>query len=238
MTRLLPSLVLLIVVILCLPTLLPAQELRNLELNPFFGLAGHTESNYEIGTPQAVPPVRGHLKLNHATMAGVRFNVNTTGSWGEEFFMSAEPTQARFIPRAVPALEQSYHIRIWNFGGNVMYYLVEDENHATRPFLTAGLGAILYHPKALDRQVALDPLRGNLPGFTSSAQFAFNYGIGFKQRIADGIAFRVDVRGVVSKNPTFGLARTSPDPNAPVLPAFGAMNDVQVSGGLVFKFKR
>jgi len=48
----------------------------------------------------------------------------------------------------------------------------------------------------------------------------------------------MDARGFVSRNPSFGLARQSSDPNATVFPATGAMHHGEATGGLIFYFSK
>src|ERR1051326_4892781 len=165
-----------------------------MELNPFVAFTAHTKSNYEIGFPQSIIPIEEQFKLNDKIRGGLRFNVNTTGHWGEEVFFSTELNKAHFIKKTAPARDQVYDIRIYNFGANVMYYLNEAENQHTRPFLSAGLGGTVYQPTAHSLDVANDPLRGNTPGFESSTELAFNYGIGLKQSLGDPFGLRLDAR--------------------------------------------
>jgi outer membrane protein W len=227
-----------LVVVLGFPALAGAQEFRNIEFNPFVTASAHTKSDYQIGFPQSITPIQEQFKLNNTIGGGVRFNVNTTRHWGEELFFSYEPSKAHFARQTPPTLDQSYSIRIYNFGVNAMYYLNEEEGTKTRPFLSVGLGGTVDQPTGLAKQIANDPLQGNLPGFETAAELALNYGVGFKRRLSDDFGFRLDVRGFLSRNPTFGLPRSSADPNAVVFPAFGAINTLEISAGVIFKFKR
>ncbi len=238
MKRWLTDSILLVVVSLTIPGVLSAQEFRNIELNAFIAGSAHTKNQYEIGFPQAITPIQSKFKLNDTLRGGLRFNVNTTGHWGEEFFFSYEPNKARFIRASAPAQEQAYNIRIMNFGVNAMYYLNEEESRRTRPFISGGIGGTLYQPTARSRTIGRDPLRGNLPGFKSSGEFAFNYGLGFKHTLTDQFGFRMDVRGFVGRNPSFGLPRTSPDQNAVVFPADGAIHNMEVSAGFIIKLTK
>ena len=238
MKRSLASAVLALVVVLGLPAVGSAQEFRNMELNAFVSANAHTKSNFEIGSPQSITPIQDQFKLNDTLGGGLRFNVNTTGHWGEDIFFSYEPNKVHFVRKTPPTQDQSYAIRIYNVGANVMYYLNEAEGARTRPFLSVGLGATIDQPTGHAKQIANDPLQGNLPGFETASELALNYGIGFKRHLTDTIGFRMDVRGFLSRNPTFGLPRNSADPNAVVFPAFGAIHSLEVSAGIIFKFKR
>ncbi len=238
MKRWLTGSILLVVVWLSTQTLLSAQEFRSVELNPFIAGSAHTKNQYEIGFPQTITPVQSQFKLDDVLRGGLRFNINTTGHWGEEFFFSYEPNNARFIRTSTPAQKQEYDIRVFNFGINAMYYLNEEESRKTRPFISGGLGGTLYQPTSRSRAVGRDPLRGNLPGFESSAEFAVNYGVGFKRTMTDRFGLRMDARGFVGRNPSFGLPRSSPDQNTVVFPANGAIHNLEVSAGFIIKLKK
>jgi opacity protein-like surface antigen len=237
MKRLLTSSVLFVVVLLTTPNAF-AQEFRNMELNVFISGAAYTKSDFMISFPQTVTPISGDLKLGNAIRGGARFNVNTTRHWGEEFFFSYEPNNARFSRTTPPEQSESFDIRIYNFGFNAMYYFSEEETRGTRPFFSIGIGGTVYQPTASAKQVAQDPFEGNLPGFRSCAELALNYGVGFKQNLGSTLGFRMDVRGFVGRNPSFGLPRTSPDPGTVVFPVFGAIQDVEASAGIIVRFKR
>ena len=238
MKRLLAGLLLLVVVFLAIPTFASAQEFRNMELNLFAAGSSHTKNKYEIGFPQTINPIKSQFRMIDTIRGGIRLNINTTGHWGEEFFFSYEPNSARFIRLTTPQQEQRYDIRIYNFGLNMMYYLNEEESRRTRPFISAGIGSTMYQPTADSRQVARDPLRGNLPGFESSAELAVNYGLGFKHRFSKTYGFRIDLRGFTGRNPSFGLPRNSSTPNVVVFPATGAIHNVEASAGIIINLKK
>ena len=230
--------VLLVVVLLVIPVALQAQEFRSVELNPFIAGSTHTKNQYEIGFPQAITPTPSQFLLDDTLRGGLRFNVNTSGQWGEEFYFSYEPNNARFIRKTNPEVKVDYDIRIFNFGVNAMYYLYEEGSRKTRPFISFGLGGTMYQPTARARVAARDPLRGNFPGFESSAELALNYGVGFKRRMTERFDVRMDVRGFVGRNPSFGLPRSSSDPNVVVFPANGAIHNLEVSAGFIVKLKK
>jgi len=237
MKRSLLSLILLVVV-LGVPSMAFSQEFRNLELNPFLAGSGHTKSLYTIGFPQTIAPISGEFKYKNALRGGLRFNINTTGHWGEELFFSYEPNTAQIRRKTAPQHELDLGTRILNFGVNALYYINENEDAHMRPYLTFGVGGTMDRPTAVAIQVANDPLQGNLPGFSSDSYLALNYGFGFKQRLSKDFGFRLDVRGFVTRNPTFGLPRSSPDASAVVFPATGAASNLEVSVGMIIRLKK
>ena len=236
MQRWLTSSILFVVVFTAVPTLVSAQEFRYMEFNPYISISSYASHDFTIGFPQTVTPVPGEFKLDDAFRGGFRWNVNTTRHWGEELFFNYEPNNAIFVRGGLAPLQQSFDIRVWNWGGNVMYYFNENENaRGARPFLTTGMGGTIYQPTADAKQAARDPLRGNLPGFTTSNLFAFNYGGGLKYFFSGTWGLRMDVRGFLGPTPTFGLPRSSNNPSVVVFPASGAMNNVEASVGFIVR---
>jgi hypothetical protein len=218
-----------------------AQILPQLEINVFGSGSYLTRNQFEIGFPQSVTPIDAKFRLDDSFGGGVRFNVHTGGHWGEEFFYSFESSEAHFTRETPPQGQLDLGTQIHNLGVNGLYYFNSDDTARTRPFLSFGVGATIYRPTADAKAIANDPLRGNLPGYGQSNEFAFNYGAGFKRRIAGIYGVRVDVRHVrhfLGRNPSFSLPRHSNDPNATVFPATGAISNFEASAGIVFYFSR
>ena len=191
-----------------------------------------------MGFPQSITPMSGEFKLDNAIRYGVRFNWATHGHWGEEFFYSFEPNTAHFTRLTTPPRSLDLDLHVQNLGVNAMYYLNENETLRIHPFLSVGLGATIYQLTQEAKAIARDPLRGNLPDLDSSSEFALNYGGGFKWRFSNYVGFRLDVRGIVGREPSFGLARSSNDPRATVFPNTGAIFNGNATAGLVFYFKK
>jgi len=226
------------VVLLALPQVLQAQEFRHMELNLFVAGSSYTKKAFVIGFPQSAIPINEEFKLSGAIRGGLRFNVNTTGHWGEEFFFSYEPNKAHFARTTLPQLEQDFDIRVFNFGLNAMYYINEEESRKTRPFVSFGFGGTAYQPTYAAIQEAQNPFQGNIPGFGSSTELTLNYGVGFKQDWRKNYGFRMDVRGFLGRSPSFSLPRSSSNPSEVVFPATGAIHNVEASAGIIFKLKR
>ena len=125
-------------------------------------------------------------------------------------------------------------MQLHKVGVNALYYLNDDETHRIRPFLSVGAGWAIFRPTGKAQSIARDPLRGNVPDLNTANEIALNYGAGFKAKLRSWIGIRLDARGFVGRNPSFGLARESSDPNATVFPAGGAIHTGEVSAGFVF----
>jgi len=214
-------------------------ELRDdLELN-IFGIGSiRSAKDYEVGFPQSPTPIPGHFNFDNGIGGGIRLNVYTRGHWGEEFFYSYEPNTAHFKRVSTPSSSLNLDMNLHNIGLNALYYLNDDETHRIRPFLTVGAGWAIFHPTAEAQAIARDPLRGNVPDLNTANEIALNYGAGFKAKLRSWIGIRLDAKGFVGRNPSFGLARESSNPNATVFPAGGAIHTGEVSAGFVFYFAK
>jgi opacity protein-like surface antigen len=212
-----------------------AQLADNIELNLFGGGSIYTENSFEYGYPQFPTPIPGKLSLDNHARFGVRLGVYTRGHWGQEFFYSFEPNSVR-ITRG--PTNTDLKIQIHNYGVNALYYLLETEGQTFQPFLSAGIGGTVYRLIPQSVSYVRDPLRGNMPDMDNSNELGFNFGIGFKTRSTGWLGFRMDFRDFVGRSPSFGLARTSDDPAATVLPASGVLHNAEGSLGVVFYFGR
>jgi len=214
-----------------------AQLQDNLEVNIFGGGSFYTRTKFEIGFPQSATPIQGTFSLSQAWRGGVRVGVYDRGHWSEEFFYSYDPSVAHFTRLSTPSRSSvNLGLSVNNYGITSLYYFHDDEAKHVRPFLSIGVGGTAYLLSSEAEAIARDPLRGNLPGISNSNLLSLNYGAGVKVRSSNWLGFRVDVRGFLGPNPSFGLAHHSDDPNAPVFPAGGALNNGEASAGLIFYF--
>jgi outer membrane protein W len=212
-----------------------AQLTKDAELNIYFGGSKTSPKDFNIGLPQASPPIAARFEFTHAWKGGVRFNVANHGHWGEEFFYSYEQNRAKYR-RADRVNVANLPIQRHDLGVTALYYFSADETVGTRPFASMGIGATVYKPTHNAVVSANDPNLGNMPGFGTANELTFNIGAGFKQRLNKHIAFRMDVRDFFGRFPSFSLSRHSDDPAVPVFPASGTVHNVEVTGGFVFKF--
>jgi outer membrane protein W len=221
---------------LCLSGAAHAQLKDNIEVNAFGGGSWYSSKDFEMGFPQSITPVFGKFKMSNAWNGGLRLGVYTRGHWSQEFYFSYEPSHANVTRTTAPTGSISLATKVVNYGVNALYYLNDNESGRFRPFVSAGIGGTAYLLTSEAKSFAIDPLRGNLPDIDNSNELAFNYGVGVKSRGTKWLGFRADVRGFVGRNPSFGLARQSSDPNATVFPATGAINNAEATAGVIFYF--
>ena len=211
---------------------------EDLEVNIYgFGTI-HTSKDYEVSFPQSPTPIPSHFNFNKGIGGGVRVNVYSRGHWAEEFYYSYEPNTAHFTRQGTPTSSLDLDVNLQKVGVNALYYLNDDETHRIRPFLSVGGGWSIYQLTEHSKQVVADPLQGNAPDMNNALEISLNYGAGFKAKLRPWIGIRVDAKGFLGRNPSFGLARNSTDPNATVFPAVGAISTGEVSAGFVFYFGR
>ncbi len=219
-------------------TVASAQVSQDLELNVFAAFSGHTKNGYVIGAPQSLTPVEGSFSLDQVIRSGMRANVYTRGHWGQEFYYSFEQSDVHIARITNPKARVDLPIQIHNLGINALYYFSDDEQRRTRPFVSAGLGAMIYRPTPEAKQIALDPFGANLGDFDQSNELTFNYGAGVKTRVTSRFGLRLDVRGFLNRNPSFGFPRRSDDPNAVILPTEGAIHSIEASVGIILYLGR
>jgi hypothetical protein len=219
----------------CLSAAAYAQLKDNFELNVFGGGSWASGKHYVFSFPQVISPspIQGQMTFDRALVGGVRIGVYTRGHWGEEFFFSYQPNEVHFTKSSQSTVNLS--TQIYNYGANALYYLNEDAERI-RPFLTIGLGGTVYRLTPEATSFANDPLQGNLRTAGNSNELTMNYGVGLKTRGTKWLGFRADVRGFITRTPTFGLPRESSNPGVTVLPAWGGINTAEASAGLVFYF--
>jgi len=209
----------------------------NVEINVFGGGSFFSSKDFQISFPQSTTPVQGEFRLNHAEwLAGVRVGVYTRGHWSEEFFYSYQPNKVHLDRVTPPTVSTVLPIQVHNYGITALYYFSENEDHTVRPFLSIGVGGVLYRLTNESEAFAHDPLRGDLLDMHNSNEFALNYGIGIKTRTKNWVGFRADVRGFLGRTPNFGIPRQSPDPTVTVFPVSGVLSNAEASAGLVFYF--
>ena len=221
-----------------------AQLKDNIEVNVFGGGSFYSHKDYTINFPQTIVPNEGQFHLDRAFRAGVRVGVYEHGHWSEEFFYSYDSNKAHFTlfaapnsPSVVPPNSPlAVPITVHNYGITALYYLNDGESHSFRPFLSIGIGGTLYHMSLETETFVRSPFQGGVLSMHSSNELAMNYGFGVKTRVNHWLGFRFDAKGFLGSQPSFGVPRRSNDPLVQVLPLSGAIQNGEVSAGLVFYF--
>ena len=130
------------------------QERYALEIGPYAGKGFWKSRNFQVGPPQASPPINLGFAYEDKPIYGVRFNLLSNGYWGGELDYSYQQntvtlTRPGFTP--VP-LEGGIH----HFFYNEVFYPVRYGHSVLIPFLTAGIVVAGYH---LDDEAQAQDLR-------------------------------------------------------------------------------
>ena len=202
------------------------------ELNLYGGWSLFTTESFEIGEPQSPTPVPLTFSFEGGLQSGGRINFLTKDKWGSEVYYGYQSTTATFKRSDDATQELNLPTQVHQFGANILYYPLGTDDRLTVPFASAGLGAAIYRPTSEAKRIASDPLQGNISELIESGRFSFNYGFGVKRRLTDIFGLRFDVRGFLSRSPTFGLPESSDDPTATVLPLNNMLLSAEVSVGI------
>ncbi len=176
-------------------------------------------------------------KLLNSKLFGMHLTENLWKYWSLEQSLSgttlADLTLVPFAGARKVDLEQ----RVWKVGVNPVYHLTPIGSRL-RPFLTIGYSQVFYHATDEGKAYAKTLFPVPAPSFGSSNKPALNYGGGFKYRFTNLIGMRMDVRGLWSGAPTWGLPNSSA--GLPVgslfIPKVGSMHGIEASTGIVFNF--
>jgi opacity protein-like surface antigen len=190
---------------------------------------------------QADDPVPFNFEVDTAGRVGFRLNFLTATRWGAELYYGYDSTTASYVLRDDPTVRLDLPIQNHGLGVNILYYPVGNgyplaTSGRLTPFVTGGVGAAIFRPTSEAKEIASDPLQGNLPDIIESSQVAYSYGAGVKYRLNRIFGVRGDVRGYLAKNPTFGLPTSSTDPNASVIPLEGYIHNTEISAGVIINF--
>ena len=129
----------------------------------------------------------------------------------------------------------------FTFGNQLQYVSIDPvfnlrpRGSRVQPYLTLGAGPALFHPTNQAKQYAqlVNGTYGS-GALSSDARIAFNYGGGVKFHLSDHFGLRFDVRGFLSRNPTFGLPTSST--TGIYIPDNHPLNGVQATLGIVLYY--
>jgi opacity protein-like surface antigen len=212
-----------------------AQETFGFEVGAYGGWAQWRERSFQIGPPQASPPIPSEFEYDDKVVLGTRINFLSQGYWGGEVSYSyqrntATLTRTSFTPIA---LDGGVH----HFFYNTVLYPFRYRSSRAIPFVTAGIGMAGYKLSDEARARAADPAIYGLGSLMSiDKRFAFNYGGGVKVNVLSHLGVRFDFRHNFSDVPSYGLPKESSNPAQPVLPIQGKLQNFEGSVGIYVYF--
>jgi flagellar motor protein MotB len=199
-----------------------------IELDPFGGVSIFGQVN------------RG-LAEKHLTggALGGRVGVNVSKYVGLELMYQYTVNNVRFLTPTQAGLPRyDFGNRIHELAFNPVFHFTP-RGSRVRPYVTVGVGAVQYTPTDPAKRIARDPTVNavyNSANLNDNLQVALNYGGGIKFHLTDHFGLRLDARGMLSRNPTYGL------PNYPTggiyIPKGDRLNGVQATAGLIFYLGR
>jgi outer membrane protein OmpA-like peptidoglycan-associated protein len=205
------------------------------ELDPFGGIQVYGQVNRGLDT-----------KMTNGGVWGGRIAYNPYKYLGLELWMDYSVANVNFaqsngtIPTGLsgaggPISPYSFGARNWTFGFDPVWNL-RPRGSKVQPYLTAGVDGIQFTPTSKAINLANQPnnlLLYRAQGLNDNLQVGVNFGGGVKWHFTEHVGARFDVRGLISRDPTYGL------PNAfngggVYIPAKAKVDGIQATLGLVF----
>ncbi len=194
------------------------------------------DKNFEIGYPQASPPMQLTQEWSAGARGGVRLGVDGTGHWGMDFMYSYGANASKVVNHTIGAdfaLTPRIHQAAWN----VLWYPGGlTTRPGTFPYLTAGVGGTFYTVSQKAVNEALDPNLGGIGKLSNVNTFAFNAGGGIRMRLRERYGLRVDFRDYLTRGVRWGLPKSSDNPDAIVFPAGGIQHQLEISFAFIYYF--
>jgi len=210
-----------------------AQEKYGFELEGYAGPTFWQERLFQVGAPQARPPINARFRYDDETVYGVRFNLLSRGYWGGEVDYNFQRNTVRLTGLSFTPVALKGNIQ--HFYYNTIFYPFRYSEGHISPFLTAGIGFAAYRLSDEARARAADPRVYGIGQLREQDnRFAFNYGGGIKAIIVKHLGIRVDVRHNFSDVPSYGLPKQSTNPAQVVLPIGGKLQNFEASAGVYF----
>lgn len=138
---------------------------------------------------------------------GIRFVENLYSHWGLEESLGYSANNLKLLNPVMAGAASTFGVREYSFAFNYLFYMT-GRNKPIRPFLTAGAGAAYFHPTAgavLQAQT-LPNAFGSAVTLEPETKLQFNYGGGVRWKVAQHVGLSIEARGLLSKNPSFGLS--------------------------------
>ena len=162
------------------------------------------------------------LKFDKSPLVGFRVDEDFTNYFGLEESLTAGFNQGELLPFGENAYsgfsERNYQLAV----DPMIYFTPRDEKF--RPFVTVGPDYVWFVPSAPKP-------------FEAKNSPAFVYGAGFKYKVTDNVGLRFDARGLLTRQPHFGLPTFGVNPGDLYVPSGGKEWGVQVTAGIDFAFR-
>jgi outer membrane protein OmpA-like peptidoglycan-associated protein len=205
------------------------------ELDPFGGIQVYGQVNRGLDT-----------KMTNGGVAGGRFTYNPYKYLGLELWMDYSNANVTFaqsngtIPAGIsgaggPVSPYGFGARNWTFGFNPVWNL-RPRGSKFQPYLTVGVDGIQFTPTGTAENLASQP--NNIALYHAQAlndnlQVGINFGGGVKWHFTEHWGARFDVRGLISRDPTYDLP-SAYNGGGVYIPARAKVDGLQATLGLVW----
>jgi len=218
-----------------LATTAMAQEKFGFEVGVYGGPVDWQNRKFQVGPPQASPPIPLNFAYKDKPVYGGRVNLLSYGHWGGELSYSYQRNTVTISRAAFTPVELKGGIH--EFFYNTVLYPFRYRSSRVMPFATAGIGMAAYQLSDEARRLAADPKGYGLGNLASmDKRFAFNYGGGVKVNVLAHLGFRADFRHNFSDVPSYGLPKESSNPAQTVLPIQGKLQNFEGTVGIYIHF--
>jgi opacity protein-like surface antigen len=191
------------------------------------------DKDFTITLPQSTTPLDGTHEFSPGFRGGIRVGADGRGHLGQDLDYSYGTIPSKIV---VPSNgEFSITNRTHQFSYNVLWYPggAQDSKKSVFPYLTVGVGAVIFQVSKSAKDDALEAGLGTLHDHTT---FAFNAGGGVRFRVNNIYGFSVDARDVMSHPVRYGIPAESSDPSAFVFPVTGTFHQFQLSVAFNYYF--
>jgi outer membrane protein OmpA-like peptidoglycan-associated protein len=204
------------------------------EVDPFGGIQVYEKVNRGLDT-----------KMSNGGVIGGRFTYNPYKYLGLELWMDYSVANVNFgesngtIPTGYPGAggpipPYSFGARNWTFGFNPVWNL-RPRGSKFQPYLTVGVDGIQFTPTSKAENLAGQPNNiafYHAQGLNDNLQVGINFGGGVKWHFSEHFGARFDVRGLISRDPTYNLP-SGFDGGGVYIPAKAKVDGLQATLGLV-----
>lgn len=209
-----------------------------IEIDPFGGISLYGQLNTGLTMHTAKGGVGGlRFAVNPSRYFGLELwadyaaaNISFLGSSGA---YPAGTTPSSLVGTAVPPYSFGSHNFV--FGLNPVFNL-RPRGSWVIPYVTAGVIGTQFTPTSDAEFQANTPANAayHAGALSDNLQVGVNYGGGVKWHFTEHLGARFDVRGLTSRNPTFGLPNAPPTGGGIYIPSKQTYNGLQATLGLVF----
>jgi outer membrane protein OmpA-like peptidoglycan-associated protein len=206
------------------------------EIDPFGGISIYGQVNQGLTTHLVDGGVGGlRIAVNPTKYVGLELWADYAQA-NVEFKTSAGPYPAGIAGAVAgsPIPPYSFGSRNFLFGLNPVFNL-RPRGSKVIPYLTVGVMGVQYTPTNKAEALAKQPISMQIYGaqnLNDNLQVGLNYGGGVKMHLSDHFGLRVDVRGLWTRNPTYGL-QSFPSGTNVYIPAKNKLEGMQATLGLV-----